>query len=166
MSVCEECGSTYRVRKTKSFGKILCNNCHNMYKSHPVNQIPPNGEIRYDDEGRPICHICGRAFDKLGQHVYNRHDMSADEYKEKFGLDRRVGLTSDKTKKKLQDAVKDNYSLVVEKNLLNNGKKTRFDKNNKARTKEKVRLQTYKRLCERTKKMNKLRVLKDKEDES
>jgi hypothetical protein len=43
-----------------------------------------------------------------------------------------------------------------------NGKKTRFDKNNKVRTKEKVRLQTYKRLCERTKKMNKLRVLKDK----
>ena len=89
--------------------------------------------------------------------------MTADEYKEKFGLDRRVGLTSDKTKKKLQEAVKDNYSVVVEKNLLNNGIKTRFEKNNKHRTKEKVRLQTYKRLSERAKAINKLRVLdKDK----
>ena len=159
MSICEECGTSYRVRKTKSFGKILCNNCHNMYKKHPVHLIPPMGEILYDDDGRPICHVCGRAFDKLGQHVYNRHDMTADEYKEKFGLDRRVGLTSDKTKKKLQEAVKDNYSVVVEKNLLNNGVKTRFEKNNKHRTKEKVRLQTYTRLSERLKSINKLRVV-------
>lgn len=159
MRICEECGTTKRVAASKFQEKTLCYNCISMYKKHPINQIPPKGQMIYDNEDRPICHICGRAFNKLGQHVFNRHGMSADEYKELFELNRNVGLTSNKTKEKLQQAVKDNYDQVVVANLVNKGKHTRFNKNNKGRTKDKVRLQAYNMLCDRIKNINKARKL-------
>lgn len=66
-------------------------------------------------------------------------------------LNRNVGLASVKTKEKLQKAVKENYDQVVLANLVNKEKHTRFDKNNKCRTKDKVRLQAYNMISDRIK---------------
>lgn len=58
MKVCTKCG----VKITS--GK-LCAPCRNYIKKGGVwHELPPYGEVRYDDEGRPICHVCGMAFDK------------------------------------------------------------------------------------------------------
>ncbi|MGL5713356.1 MAG: MucR family transcriptional regulator [Paraclostridium sp.] len=100
------------------------------------------GKLRFDNEGKPICEICGRSFNKLGQHVYNSHGMSAKEYKIKFGLDLNKGLVAKSTKEKLQKANKDNYDKVVKNNLLKKGQYTRFKNGDKGRTKEKVSEQT------------------------
>ena len=40
------------------------------------------------------CLICGRRFQRLGFHLATKHDMSADDYRGRFGLPWSRGLTS------------------------------------------------------------------------
>jgi hypothetical protein len=40
------------------------------------------------------CLLCGKNFRKLNVHLFHKHAMSADEYKERFGLPWTRGLTS------------------------------------------------------------------------
>lgn len=62
------------------------------------------GMLQGDGE-RLVCHICGRAYAGLGQHVRMRHGMSADEYREEFGLMQKTGLISDSSADKRREQV-------------------------------------------------------------
>ena len=137
---CIECGSCNRVY-SKAFGIPLCCNCTVMYKKHPINPLPSLGVVEYDDQGRVICHICGRAYEKLSNHIIYRHKLTVKEYKKKFELNDCTGLASDLVKQKLRDKVKQNYDSVVKENLISNGKNTRYKKGCRGRTKDKVRLE-------------------------
>lgn len=119
---------------------------------------PAFGRVEHDAEGKPICHICGKSFHKLLAHVWQKHGMTAKEYKETFGLNTTCGIISDKTKKKLQRSVKKHYELVVIKNLIEGGKKTRFKKGSKGRTKDKLSEQERLRLKNLNKRKN-IRVI-------
>lgn len=51
----------------------------------------PDGHGRYgilgrDDEGRVVCHECGRPCEQLATHLRYSHDMSAVEYREAHGI--------------------------------------------------------------------------------
>jgi hypothetical protein len=72
----------------------------------PVLEEPksPYGRLEIVD-GRVVCHVCGRAFGHLGAHVAWTHDMSADEYRKKFGLNRGTGLIGPELTKKRQSRV-------------------------------------------------------------
>lgn len=48
------------------------------------------------DGAKLQCHICGKLFSNLGSHVFNKHHMKANEYRNKFQLGRRTPLCSDK----------------------------------------------------------------------
>lgn len=151
MKQCELCGSVENaVFKRRRFGKYLCQKCYKYEMEHPVNPIPKKGEVQYDNEGRPICHICGRAFKKLASHAFHTHNINAYEYKEKFGLNNNQGLISESTKKILQEHSKNNYDLVIKENLLNKGKDHRFKKGGKGRTRDMVRLQCRNVLIQNT----------------
>ena len=151
MRTCTECGKTKNVSHSRIYGVDLCPNCSQMYKNHPQHDIPPAGEVIYDDMGRPICHICGRAFDKLLTHAKQRHKIDSAEYKEKFGLEAGKGIISNKTRDILQQRVKENYDIVVVENLNNKGAATRFKSGYAGRTKDKVRLKTKIMLTNRAK---------------
>lgn len=106
---CVECGKMNKsVRLVKEFEKILCETCYKTYKYNPVKYIPPNGEIHYDDEGKVICHICGRSYDKLTIHLLGRHKISQEKYKEMFELNRGQSLIS----KKLLEVYKKNKNTA------------------------------------------------------
>ena len=150
MKQCIECGSTRQVY-SKAFGVPLCCNCTRTWKDHPQHDLPPAGEVVYDDMGRPICHICGRAFDKLLAHVKQRHGIDAATYKEIYGLDSGKGILSEKVRTTLHNNVMMNYDKVVVENLKVKGEGTRFKSGNTGRTKDKVRLQTKNKLIEHAK---------------
>jgi len=56
--------------------------------------LPQRGEIRHDDHGLIVCHLCGRAFDLLPSHTRPAHGLTADEYRAEFGLGQRAALCS------------------------------------------------------------------------
>jgi len=106
-------------------------------------KLPEKGEISYVD-GKPACHICGKSFHRLMSHVRQKHNMTALEYKKKFGLNTGRGITSNESSQKSREAVYSNPDIIEA--LTENGKKTRFKLNSEGRTKDKVSLQELNRL--------------------
>lgn len=107
---------------------------------------PYYGTIAYDKNGLPICHICGKSYRKVLSHVVQKHGINAREYKIMFGLEVRKGIICEETKEVLREKNKQNYDLVVAKNLLKGGEKTRFKNGGKGRMKNMVSEQTRRKL--------------------
>lgn len=83
--VCNFCGKTQENSRTYPNG--LCQGCYKYFHDGgTVNPIPKPGVIAHDYRGNVICHICGRAYKRLGSHIKESHDMTIKEYKERFGL--------------------------------------------------------------------------------
>lgn len=82
MYTCKLCG---RVSNQSFYGK--CQSCYKYFhdggKVHP---LPEPGRIVHDERGYMICHICGRAYRRIGTHAREWHGMTIKEYKEQFGL--------------------------------------------------------------------------------
>lgn len=138
---CEECGSEHKVFYSEDFGLNMCMSCYKLNSEHPVNSLPKKGEILYDAQNRPICHICGRAYNKLMSHARLTHGVSAKEYKEMFSLSKKKGIVSPETAELLRAHVRKNYEIVVSSNLMKGGSGTRFEKGYEGRTKDKLSLQ-------------------------
>lgn len=105
---CNYCGCSNEKRKAvyrDEYNEFLCYSCYEHYKLHPKNTIPQKGIISYDDEGRLVCHICGRAYDRLASHLRYKHKITQQEYKEEFGLNRTVKLTSENHREHLRKNV-------------------------------------------------------------
>lgn len=130
--ICEICGkSNSRTRYTERFDMILCDSCLLMCKKHEFHYIPPKGEVHYDNKGSIICHVCGRSFKKLSEHIRTKHHMDKDAYKAKFGLNRSAKLTGT------------NFIPNVTNDITQYNLNTRFKEGHKKSSKPK-RLQTIK----------------------
>ncbi len=103
---------------------------------------PNYGRIEHTTDGLPICHICGKAFKRVIAHARQKHDVTAFEYKELFGLDNKKGVCSKESSAVSRKAVKRNANKCIFKNLIKGGEKTRYKKGSKGRTKDQVREQT------------------------
>lgn len=134
--VCSQCGKTITGRK---YGG-LCQGCYKYFKSGgKIHSIPAAGTIAYDDQGKVICHICGKSFVRLGSHVKENHSMTITEYKERFGL-----CNSTRTTEKSYSATMSRHAKNngMDQQLLEAGKATRIKKGDTHMRKGKeVRLQ-------------------------
>lgn len=102
--VCEECGrQNIRVRLKQKYDKVLCETCYKTFNENPIKYIPPIGEVHKDIEGKIICHICGRSYNKLGAHIVQKHKINTNKYKEKFELNRGQSLVSEPLREKYKD---------------------------------------------------------------
>lgn len=146
--VCKKCNRVFKANSCFLGG--TCQNCHNYFaQGGRINKKPEKGEVTYDSRGYPICHICGRAYKKLGAHIFSAHNLTAKEYKIEFGLDRTKGLLDQELKKRLQKNVMDNYEKVVINNLIQKGADTRFRIGSSGRCREIMSIQTMKKLKEK-----------------
>ena len=82
-------------------------------------------------------------------HVRQKHDMNEKEYKKQHGLELGKGICSKRSSELSRQRALENYDVVIKKNLLENGKNTRFKDGSKGRTKDKVSEQTRIKLSER-----------------
>ena len=113
--------------------------------------LPGYGEIAYSPDGKPICHICEKAYKKPLTHARQIHGLTEKEYKKEFGLNVTVGILSEESRELARKRAYENYDVVIVENLLKKGKKTRFKKGSQGRVKEKVSEQTRRALVERIK---------------
>ena len=81
--ICSKCGK----KINRSYPGYTCQGCYRYFlKGGTINKIPNPGEIKLDDRGFVVCHICGRAYKRLGSHIRESHNITISEYKERFGL--------------------------------------------------------------------------------
>nr|DAR87310.1 MAG TPA: ROS/MUCR transcriptional regulator protein [Caudoviricetes sp.] len=59
------------------------------------------GRITEDEEGRLICHECGKAYLSLAAHVYLAHGMTAAEYRETYELPRTTKLAAPSVRERI-----------------------------------------------------------------
>jgi len=82
---CSFCGK--KQEHGRKYPNGWCQGCYKYFHSGgKVNPLPERGVIAHDDLGNVVCHICGRAYKRLGSHIKESHDMTIKEYKERFGL--------------------------------------------------------------------------------
>lgn len=102
MRTCEKCHIPI-VR-----GRMCCACYAYKRKGGIWHPLPPYGTVVYDDEGRPICHVCGMAFDKLAEHAKSKHGLKSADYRAEFGLMRKMArLTSPKYADKMREHVEE-----------------------------------------------------------
>lgn len=100
---CRCCGEYF-----KSLNGIMCSACKKYFREGGKRVAPPpKGEVEKDYRGYYICHICGMAYPKLLEHVRRKHHMTADEYREEFGLTKAQQLTSDEYHEKMSQHMKE-----------------------------------------------------------
>ena len=143
---CSKCGQ----HTDRSYAG-MCQSCYRYYHDGGVdNPLPALGKIEYDYRGYVICHICGRAYKRLGSHIKERHNMSIAEYKAQFEL-----CNNAKTTEKNYSAHMHNlaYKYDMPKRLQVVGQATRIKKGERdTRLGKKVRLQECLDKSERYKK--------------
>lgn len=82
---CKFCGKMQKGSKV--YPNELCQGCYKYFhEGGTINPLPSRGEIARDSRGFVVCHICGRAYKRLGSHIRESHGMTIAEYKEMFGL--------------------------------------------------------------------------------
>lgn len=120
--VCELCGEEFYGAGRK------CQPCRFYLKLHPEGLYPQpeRGEVLYADNGDPVCHICRKAYRKLGNHIRFYHHISQKEYRERFGLHHNTKLSNEDYINMMFDYNMENYDVVVKENLLEGGKGTRL----------------------------------------
>ena len=109
------------------------------------------GIIEYNEDGQPMCEICGNYFNRVIAHARQKHHISEREYKLQFGLNLKKGICSKQSAEKSRERVFENYEKCIGKNLELLGEKTRFKIGSEGRTKDKVSEQTRIMLSERAK---------------
>ena len=114
---CNLCGEV-----SDTTGKY-CQKCYLYLKVHPegVYKLPPKGEVHYAPNGDPICHICGMAYRKLGNHIAFRHHLTQEAYRELFNLYHNTKLSNDEYKETMREYNKRDYDKVVKENLIKGG---------------------------------------------
>ena len=123
---CKSCGKEV-TRPTHGY----CHNCYMYFWVNGYDTWYPSqyGSLsRVNDEkhpqyGMPICHICGKAYTKLQQHIWYAHSLSKIAYCEKFGLDRSVNMTTPTYHNKMRQYAYDNN---MDEQLRVAGANTRF----------------------------------------
>lgn len=131
---CSKCGKPI----TKSYGG-LCQGCYNYYKDGGTeNPLPQKGVIAYDSRGYVVCHICGRAYKRLGSHIKESHNMNIAKYKEQFELCANAKTTENNYSQHMHNLA---YKHKMPQRLIQMGEATRFHKGDKTRLGKKTRLQ-------------------------
>lgn len=88
--------------------------------------LPDFGKVEYAENGDAICHICGKAFRKLGAHIWNGHHITMRDYCTKFGLLYRTNKASNLDYRLNMKNIQKDYCITD--NLLEKGKATRIKK--------------------------------------
>ena len=118
----------------------MCQACYNYYrKGGTDNPIPKPGTIAHDHRDYVVCHICGRAYKRLGSHIKESHGMSIAEYKAEFELCNNAKTTEKNYSEHMHKLA---YKYDMPNRLQETGKATRIKKGERdKRLGKKVRLQ-------------------------
>lgn len=134
--ICSACGK----ETSRIYPHNTCQGCYNYFrKGGTINPTPKHGEITRDARGFVICHICGRAFKRLGSHIKESHGLTIAQYKEMFGLCNNAKTTEHTYSQHMRDLA---YQYDMPQRLQETGRETRIKKGDKTlRLGKKSRLQ-------------------------
>jgi hypothetical protein len=130
MKQCKLCLKDIAPKKNANnviYCSLFCRNDDQREKNGLKSRLWRENKVKQYEEGKLQCLICEGWYWKVGGHVWNKHKILTKNYQDIHGLEHK-GLIPVEHKKYLAKLVEKNYDLVVAKNLLEQGVKTRFEK--------------------------------------
>ena len=120
---CKFCGN-----ETPNVYQGYCQVCWKYFvrDKNVVYDLPEYAKVEYAPNGDAICHICGKAFRKLGAHIWNGHHITMRDYCTKFGLYYRTNKASNIDYRVHMHNIQRGYCITD--NLIEKGKNTRLKK--------------------------------------
>ena len=95
-TTCKVCGEPIKEKRFRTFCSDKCRNKFYQKKYQP--QRSKWQRERMDKKAsvpssrKKQCGICGKWYVQVGSHIFNRHGMTAREYREKFDLPVKRGI--------------------------------------------------------------------------
>lgn len=97
--ICKVCGEPITEKRRRTYCSDLCRNKFYYKKNGKRNaqwlRDKKDKEASIPDKTKIQCLICGRYYRQVGTHIYARHNMTAREYREKYGFDVKKGQVSE-----------------------------------------------------------------------
>ena len=129
---CKVCGGEILDNRFRTYCSEVCRNKFNNQKYRDRQtawQLAKFDKIASvpDPEHKCQCLICGKWYVQVGSHAYIRHGMTGREYREKFHLEVKRGITPNWYRKLKGDQALDNETYLN----LEKGMKYRFKKGQK-----------------------------------
>ena len=117
---CKDCNFIFNHNARN---KRYCDHCTIIrYNNNQKKHIQMKQDKKLIPDPHKIqCLICYRYYRKPMSHAWQVHGTTAREYKDNYNLEQK-GLIPEHDREILKQHIKDNYSLVVERNLINNPK--------------------------------------------
>ena len=82
-------------RRPGRYGRVLYRRIILKYMEEDFTLVYEAGTLEVDPvDGRVRCHLCGCYFVSLGSHVYHKHKLLADDYRDLVSLNRGTALIS------------------------------------------------------------------------
>lgn len=136
MKHCKFCGKD--ISKSNYAG--YCQGCYNYFKNGgTINPLPEKGIVAKDSRGYIVCHICGKAYKRLGSHIRESHNMSIVKYKKEFELCNNAKTTESNYSEHMHEQA---YKHNMHERLKKSGQATRIKKGERdKRFGKKARLQ-------------------------
>jgi len=154
-TTCKECGGPLPNARFRTFcGEKCRRKSYNRknYKAIKKWQTDKRDrEAMVPSDKKCQCLICGKWYVQVGSHVHQIHKMSCREYREKFNLEVKRGVTPNWYRKKKGDQALDNGTF----NNLKAGAKYRFKKGDDSLGKYNRSPITINRLKEQIRKISK-----------
>lgn len=126
LKACEICATDLTTRQRRYCSK-KCRDKHFQIKYQPQRSIWQRERNDSRSVKRPNtieCLICHKWYRQVGSHIFNRHEMTAREYRQEYGFDVKRGQLPPDLRECKADHVKTNGTV----NNLKKGAKYRFKK--------------------------------------
>lgn len=125
--VCKFCGKV----QYRPMAKGYCVSCYQYFVMFNYKLFTPSQygslsrvtDVNSNQYGWPICHICGKAYTKLQQHIWYTHKLTKKDYCDLFGIDRGINMTSQEYNTKMSNLA---YKYNMPEQLKKAGQSTRF----------------------------------------
>lgn len=131
MKTCKQCDSKIEPKPHANNVKFCSVHCRNKYEwFHGRKQksiVLAEKKAESPAPNKVQCLICKRHYRKVGAHVVNRHEMTARQYREEFGLEVKRGILTEVEREPLRKHVFSNGTVEN----LKKGKPFRFKKGDK-----------------------------------
>ena len=130
LKLCQKCNKEIPP-KAKANNVKYCEACREevyKYKEYRVTwqRNARDAKAKRDTIGKIKCNYCKGYYKKSISHAWQVHGINERQYKDEAGLDHKKGIIVPETREILREHVQANYEIVVEKNLLQKGKRSRF----------------------------------------
>jgi Asp-tRNA(Asn)/Glu-tRNA(Gln) amidotransferase B subunit len=112
---CKTCGGPITINRYRTFCSKTCRikniNQRNFFRQKIWQRERKDRDASFANPNKIQCQVCGRWYSQVGSHVWQRHKMTARDYRKQYGFDVKRGQLPDWLRKIKSEQVFENNTI-------------------------------------------------------